>query len=812
MSRPSPVFLALLLWMGLPSPARSGPFLFEGARSFPVGMWPMALAMGDLNGDGLPELVTADNLGGVSVLAATGDEDGFVLKATLPVDYSVDVALGHLDDDATLDIVAATQGTIAIFLGDGNGTFKEPITYDAPNTRAIAVGDVTGDGLADVVTANYTDNAASVYVGNGDGSVQAPKRVATGTTAFEVAILDLSGDGKSPAFVIANFDDATISLFRYESGDFTRIDYPVGLWPNDIAIGDLDLDGKPDVAVVCFLSHSVMVLMNDGAGGLRPPVADATDEYPASVGIADLNGDAKPDLVTYNDYLSETLSVLLGTGFGTFQPRVDYDVGTTAIGIAMADFDQDATIDLATASTDNNGVLVFQGNGVGGFTTRKTFGVDQGPRFVALADLDGSGLPDMVTANENGNSITVLRNKEDLYFARTDYPVGAGPQAVAIGDLTGEGCADVVSANQRGRTLSVLLGNGDGTLRPGATLGFATGEEPWSVAIADLDHDAKADIVAGIRTASGGGVAVFLGHGDGTFQPRAFYAALGPSFIAVGDVNGDGNADVAAANLGGGVSVLLGDGSGRLQLRYLYPVRGEARGIAMSDLNGDGNQDLAVVDRVANEVSVLLGNGTGAFTKKASYPVSLNPSFVAVGDLTTDGMPDLAVANTAGWLVSILPGAGDGTFYARMDYVAGNPTGVAIGDLNGDHRADLVASNLYTASITFLRMAGGKGGVTITAVEAPPVEAYAPRVAPNPFNPSGSLRYHTARPGSVDLRVFDARGSLVGAVRIPFVPAGAHELGISGRTMGRKPLASGLYFYSLRTADGIARGRFAVLK
>jgi hypothetical protein len=258
----------------------------------------------------------------------------------------------------------------------------------------------------------------------------------------------------------------------------------------------------------------------------------------------------------------------------------------------------------------------------------------------------------------------------------------------------------------------------------------------------------------------------------------------------------------------------LGHGDGTFHLLSQIPVPGRPRGISMSDLNGDGNQDVITANGTTHTVWVLLGDGTGAFPVRSSYDVGYDAMSVTAGDLTLDGTLDLAVANLGMTSVSVLPGVGDGTFKPRMDFGAsGNPTCVVIGDVDGDHLPDIVASNGDPGTISILRNMGGAGHPPITSVGLSERQAIdAPRISPNPLNPSGVLTFRTTRPGPVDLRVFDVRGRLARAIEVPLVPSGNHQLEIDGRDRWSNPLASGVYFYSLRTPDGDSRGRFAVLK
>src|SRR5688572_2798843 len=320
-----PGLLAFLLWIGTPSPAHPAP-LFEAARAFPVGLAPYSLASGDLNSDNLPDVVTANNGGDISVLLGAGDGT-FEAIPPIPLnDLLVDVALGDLNGDSDLDIVAATYSSLAVVLGNGKGEFGEPAYYATDGPYAVAIGDFNGDGSPDLVTPNILANTVSVLIGDGSGKFELMANLAAPPRPYEVAAGDLDGDGISD-FVVANFDGGSISVFRSRSDFMHREDYPVGLGPVDVSLGDVTGDGRLDVVVPCFFSHWVAVLTNDSSGRLKPAAHYETGDYPGSTAIADINHDGKSDLAVTNENTTNSLSVLLGTGTGTFGVRVDTEVG-----------------------------------------------------------------------------------------------------------------------------------------------------------------------------------------------------------------------------------------------------------------------------------------------------------------------------------------------------------------------------------------------------------------------------------------------------------------------------------------------------
>ncbi len=500
------------------------------------------------------------------------------------------------------------------------------------------------------------------------------------------------------------------------------LSFDAGLSSNSVAISDLNGDGKPDLVTANTGSGTVSVLLGHGDGTFEPNADYSTGVGPTSVAIGDLNGDGKPDLVVANH---NTVSILLGNGDGSFQVKADYSAGSDPWSVAIGDLNGDSKPDLAVVNLGANTVSVLLGIGDGTFGVKTDYGTGSHPISVAIADLNGDTKPDLAVANASSNSVSVLLGNGDGTFGvKADYGTGSSPYSVAISDLNGDGKLDLVtadagynSANRYANTVSVLLGNGDGSF--GVNTDYGAGSRPVSVAIADVNGDGNRDLA--VANGDSNSVSVLLGNGDGTFAPRRDYGMrFYSTSVAIGDLNGDGRLDLVISDDQGtngvsSVSVLIGNGDGTFGQGAAYDAGLEPVSVAISDLNRDGKQDLAVANYRSSTVSVLLGRGDGSFDGKVGYGVGDGPVSVAVGDLNGDGSPDIVVANANSNTVSVLLGIGDGTFRPRMDYgTASAPTSVAIGDLNGDGKPDLVTANagLYPNYVGTVSVLPGNGDGT----------------------------------------------------------------------------------------------------
>jgi hypothetical protein len=357
--------LGLLLALPVLSASAAIPPLFGGPTSYLVspGSEPYAVTVGDLNGDGIPDVVTTD------------------------------VALDMVD----------------VFLGKSDGTFQSPVGYPTGSSpNSVAIGDFNRDGKLDLAVSNGLDSTVSIFLGNGDGTFQSKHDYSAGRTTLSLVTADFNGDGVLDIAVANTFNGGQV-LILMGKGDGTfavAVPYPAGKGPFGLAVGDVNGDGKPDLAVSNFLDNTVSILIGNGDGSFQPPVSYHTAKGPEHVVLADFNGDKKLDMAVL-DVSSRKFDLFFNNGDGTFRAGPRSLVGNLPVFLLAADVNGDGAEDLVFSDFASRVDVLF-GDGAGNFAAERDYPTDLDDEKLAAADLNHDGRLDLVVAVAQG--IDVLLN------------------------------------------------------------------------------------------------------------------------------------------------------------------------------------------------------------------------------------------------------------------------------------------------------------------------------------------------------------------------------------------------------------------
>jgi hypothetical protein len=411
---------------------------------------------------------------------------------------------GGGDDANGLDAPAAPSCSDGI-----QNEMETDVDCGGPNCGKCLLGQTCGSPN-DCVTGRCTAGICA-----GDLAVSFANAVPYGTMLKPYALVsgDLDGDGDVD-LVVANEENSTVALFRNNgSGAFQRVPasitdgFATGEYPTGAVLADLNRDGIPDVVTANFHGDSVTVLLGRGTGAAY--TLTLGESYPAAQGgetsnlaVGDLNGDGVPDVIATNP-MASSMSVFLGRSNGMLAPAIqvplvaiNWPEPTMPYSVAIADFDGDGFGDAAVADNSSGRVLVELGNGDGTFRTGSQPMIEGGYSYIIIThDMNGDGKLDLVVADRNGDAVCVLLGRGAGMFADgvcSTTGSGTGPYSVAVADFNLDGIPDVVTGNFMTGNASVLLGMGNGRFAAPIDAG-PTGDSCYGVAVGDFNHDGKPD-------------------------------------------------------------------------------------------------------------------------------------------------------------------------------------------------------------------------------------------------------------------------------------------------------------------------------
>jgi FG-GAP-like repeat/FG-GAP repeat len=346
-----------------------------------------------------------------------------------------------------------------------------------------------------------------------------------------------------------------------------------GVLAGSVVVADFNGDGKLDIAVSNFMSGTIAVFLNQGAGKFGSPVLTTIPTNGAEltpIAVGDFNEDGKPDLITVTQSDPWMNTVLLGNGDGTFQQLDSIPATTLYLSVRVADLNNDGHQDLVIGGQGN--ITVFLGNGDGTF----------GPALILPIG------PYVIPGNFNG---------------------------IVVGDFNGDGKLDIFAMDSGTGTLAFYAGNGDGTFQGAVDDVQAFPIDGIGVAAADFNGDGKLDVMLGSPYM----VVAALGNGDGTFQIQSpltvyvpqFASATGTMVLATGDFDLDGKPDAVVGDYFLGVVELVLNADiavdpTNANAKYKFTLMPGISGVAVGDLNGDGLPDIVAVNETTDEISVIL--------------------------------------------------------------------------------------------------------------------------------------------------------------------------------------------------------------
>ncbi len=659
----------------------------------------MSLVAGDFRNDGLTDVAVAtmNIFEGDSVDVLLGNGNGtfqapdVISLGSAGVLFPVGIVAADFTGNGILDLATADASgdgsdDYSVYLGNGNGTFQGPTPYffggSGGYSTAIAAGDFTGNGLADLAVTRTGPDSLDVQLSNGDGTFSSPS-VDDLVQRDTPVVADLSGNGVNDVSVV---DAAGDILFRAGvSGEPGVFAPPVIVNPGDPSrdIAFAVTNQGPVLISVDADDNNVSFFALRSTGFVKVATL-ATGPEPAQILAANLQGNGYTSLIVRNAG-NGTISIFPGDGHGWFTPRIDLPVSQGASDVEVADLQKDGRLDILYTDRLAGEVGVLENLGGGAFSSPILFPAGAGPYGET-----GTAVPSPVSSLEQTVSVTA-------------------------GIFTSGGAPSIVTLNPGSNTLGELDGTGDGRFADPTI--FPTPGNPLVVSAVDFGDGGP----AGLAILTSDGLFIERSNGDGAFlPPTEINVGFEPNGLTVADLTGNGDADLLVSNPRGDVLVLIGTGNGS----FLPPQNLDQQvSLAVYAQNGSTPAAFIYSDQATDQIIVQsAGGGTTVLGSAATGLVT--PGAVTLADLTGNGILDLIVANSGSNNVYIYMGLGNGTFNTTPlndgdGYFTGtNPVGITVADLTGNGRPDLIIANKGSNNVSTLINEPGPDGQP-TFVEGP---------------------------------------------------------------------------------------------
>jgi hypothetical protein len=702
----------------------SGTLTAMTATSTPLR--PISIAAGDLNGDAWTDIAVAckqSNSIGVIPQIATSWTNTYL--HSVYTEYTVektpkDIAIIDADSDGDNDIIVNSKvnNTVSFMLQSGGSYslgWKKQLEYEP---YGLAVDDLNLDGGFDAATVQPQSSNLTILTQKQGGFRYHPydntyfgyDRRDNDPTSVDIG--DVNNDGVND-IVVANYYSSRISvLYGNPAGGFRdKVDYEVyksGWWyPRHVKIGDLNDDGLNDIAFTIYNTNRIAIMYQGSNGILKDAVFYTTYTSARRLAIGDINNDTLNDIVITTNHWQGWITVYTQnptthamTGPSNYMTNLRYPWGV-AIGEVSGDNLNDVVISYADYSNNLYHMARMKQNSGGTLNSAESFQWENNYYKtlwdVEIGDFNSDGRNDIVAGRQDGAEALLgiwYQTASNSFLYATEYSTNEDYNCydLTVGDMNNDGKDDIIASFYDKDQVMVFGQESTGMKLWGS---YIVGRDPHGVAVGDLNNDNRLDIVTAnyYYGTNGNGVTILIQDSDRfTFNKHVLDSTrVSPYQLAKGDLNDDGNIDVAVISQSSPyyMSIFYGSSTGRFSSRKDFSIPSYPRSVAVGDINDDDMDDVIVGDN-SNRLLLFYQKSDGTMNNYYSLSTYEDPWDIAIGDINSDGRNDIVYSTYYRMVRHLQTSTGSMSSYGTYYTGYYRNDGIAIGDINNDSRVDVV--------------------------------------------------------------------------------------------------------------------------